>query len=231
MDIKSLLTFLGITICFILLLVFRSKIRRFFDRLSGWLPRGFMHWLSTWRSYLGKNTRRLFSFLWDSLEFSSVLILLFSATLSALYLYSSQGKPFSLEAWGALEALSAMLGLMALGSVFLVFLVVFATFFVLSLHHKGRKIADGIFAFAKPTKLEALEERTGKIEGRLTSLEKRVEKVEDNLKKVGDGVTSINTRLGNIETTLTEMVTKGSNHAKRQPSQKSGRGKIKRVKK
>lgn len=219
MDTKAILTFLVVATFTILLLVFRNKIsqksNQYFQKLSGWLPRGFMRWLSAWQSYFKKNTRRLFLYLWDLLESCSVLILLFSATFGALYLYHSRGKPFSLEAWGALGALSAMLGLIALGAIFLVFFVVFATFFVLSLHSKGRKIADRIFKFTQPTELEALKIRVGKIEGRLTSIEERVEKVEGSL-------ASINTKLGNIEATL-ERVAKSANHAEHHPKQKPQR--------
>ena len=150
-----------------------------------------MGWLSDWSNYFKKNIRRLFSSLWDVLAACSVLILLFSATFSALYLYYSHGEPFSPEAWGALGALSAMFGLIALGGIFLFFFLVFAAFFVLSLHGKGRKIADRFFRFTTPTKLEALEERVRKIEGELPIVNRRLESIEN--------------RLGNIEGALEKM--------------------------
>jgi MFS family permease len=162
-----------------------------------------MGWLSEWADYFGKNIRRLFLSLWDSLKACSILAFLSSATFSALYLYFSHGEPFSPEAWGVLGALSAMFGLMALVGISLAFFVVFATFFALSLHGKGRKLADRIFKFAKPTKLEALEERVGKIEDELPEVNRRLGNIES--------------RLGNIEATLEKMA-KGTNQAKHQPS-------------
>ena len=176
-----------------------------------------LHWLSSkyweWWFYFKSRTRQILQRLWDSIAFSSVLILVFSATISILVLFQSHGKFLSLEALGALEGLNAMISLVGLGSAFFIFSLVFVLLFILSLHLKGRKIADKLFGFTDFTKLELLE--------------KKVERIENELPLANKRLGNIESRLGNIEITLKGVV-KSINHAKHRPMQKSKRGKAKR---
>jgi len=158
--------------------------------------KGFLHRLPSgyrnWRPYFRSRARQLLSRLWKVLAAYSVLILVLSAVLNILVLFYSSSEFLSPEVSGALEFFNRMFTLMALGSALFVFGLCFVLFLILSLHPKGRRIADKIFNFTDLTELEKLKGKVGNIESELLSVNKKLKGIES--------------RLGSIEVTLKSLV-------------------------
>lgn len=170
--------------------------RRFLHQLSSWYR--------NWQPYFKSRAPQLLSRLWESLAIAAVVILIFSAVFSALGLFHSYDKFLSPGISGTLEGLNAVFTLISLGSALFVFCLCFALLLILSLHPKGRKIADKLFRFKDLTELEELKVKVGNIENELLSTNKRTSKKLEDVKS----------RLENIETILKSLASK-DNHTKR----------------
>jgi len=161
--------------------------RRFLHQLSSWYR--------DWQPYFRSRASQLLSRLGRVLAIYSVFILILSAVFSALVLFRSYSTFLSPETTWVLEGLNQLFTLLALGSAVFVFGLVFVMLFILSLHPKGRKIADKFLHFKDLTELEELKvevENIGKgVNRRNKRINKKLERVES--------------RLGNIEVILKSL--------------------------
>jgi len=164
----------------------------------------FLHKLSSkygnWRPYFGSRARQLLSRLWKLLAIFSVLILALSALFNVLVLVNPSSEFSSPDVSEALGWLNRMFTLTAFVIVISVFGSCFVIFLILSLHPKGRKIADKIFNFIDITELEKLKVRVATIEKDMLSQNEKVDKELDDIRG----------RLGSIEATLKTLVSKES---------------------
>jgi hypothetical protein len=154
------------------------------------------HWFSTqywiWWTYFKNVVLRLLSSIWELLVDYSLVILLFAGGITVLlYLFT---KALPTEELLKLNTMMSMIfgwAALCVGGIILCLLLI--ALFILSLFPKGREIANGYFAFLKPTRLEkfksAIEDRLASMDKRLTNMDKRLNDIETILKTLAEGTT------------------------------------------
>ena len=121
--------------------------------------------------YFSSRAGQLLSRLWTDLTMLSVFMLIFGAIFNLLVLLRSFSNFLSPEVSGALAALNGIVVLIMLSVVGAAFIICLGTLFVLSLHSRGRTLADKWFKFRDLTEMEELKTRVGNIEDRLRHIE------------------------------------------------------------
>jgi hypothetical protein len=121
--------------------------------------------------YFSSRAGQLLSRLWTDLTMVSVFMLVFGAIFNLLVLLRSFSKFLSPEVSGVLAALNGIVVLIMLSVVGLAFIVCLGALFILSLHPRGRTLADKWFKFRDLTEMEELKIRVGNIEDSLGHIE------------------------------------------------------------
>jgi hypothetical protein len=153
-----------------------TKGRPFALRLSSWYK--------DWQSYFKSRTSQLLSRLWRALAIYAVFIFIFSAMFSALVLLRNYEQFLSSDMLYALEGLNTVFTLLSLGAALGIFGLCFVVLFFLSLHPKGRQIADRAFKFKDLTELGELEAKVTTIESELLSINKTLEGTKNRLRRI-----------------------------------------------